>query len=326
MKNKVVIFSISADLHADRVIACLPECVEALRLNLDDPSTWSLSYLNGDVRISTNTETIGLDEIVSVFLRRTPNFDAFKRTVAPQHLEYSDFIANQKFSLFSDCLAVLDFSKPFVNSLATANKAGKAVQAKAAAAVGLATPATYMGANAGDASRFVRNVFGKGERVCSKAIANTKVHINGQQHTRFTEIHDPATLVESLGSLESCPIIFQEYASKAYEIRATVIGDRIFASRIDSQNAGGGTAVDWRRYDIPKTPHSKYELPNEVRDRILALQRRLGLIYSSFDLVRTPDGQYIFLETNPFGQWLWIEDLTGLPISKAIADLLASPP
>jgi glutathione synthase/RimK-type ligase-like ATP-grasp enzyme len=324
MKKKVVIFSISGDLHADRVIASLPESVEALRLNLDDPSTWSLSYLDGDVRISANTGTIGLDEIVSVFLRRVPNLDAFKKTVAPQYLEYSDFIANQKFSLFSDCLAVLDFSKPFVNSLATANKAGKAVQAKAAAAVGLATPATYIGANADDAFEFVRNVFGRGARVCSKPIANTKVRINGDEHTRFTELLDPSTL-ESLGSLEFCPVIFQEYAPKAYEIRATVVGDRILASRIDSQSAGAGTAVDWRRYDIPKTPHSKYELPNEVRDRVLALQRRLGLIYSSFDLVRTPDEQYIFLETNPFGQWLWIEDLTGLPITKAIADLLASP-
>jgi glutathione synthase/RimK-type ligase-like ATP-grasp enzyme len=62
-----------------------------------------------------------------------------------------------------------------------------------------------------------------------------------------------------------------------------------------------------------------------VEDQILTLQRRLGLIYSAFDLVRTPQGEYVFLETNPFGQWLWIEDLTGLPISKAIADFLAAP-
>jgi glutathione synthase/RimK-type ligase-like ATP-grasp enzyme len=62
-----------------------------------------------------------------------------------------------------------------------------------------------------------------------------------------------------------------------------------------------------------------------IHDRILALHRRFGLIYSSFDFVRTPDGEYVFLETNPFGQWLWIEDLTGMPISKAIANYLAAP-
>jgi hypothetical protein len=43
---------------------------------------------------------------------------------------------------------------------------------------------------------------------------------------------------------------------------------------------------------------------------------------TSFDIVRSRDGDYVFLETNPYGQWLWIEDLTGLPITSAIADAL----
>lgn len=325
MANRVLVFSIAADLHADRVIAHLPAGTEAVRLNLDDPSGWSLSYRDGDVRVEARCGTFGLDDVVSVLLRRVPNFESFKRTVAPQYAEYRDFIAQQTFSLFSDCLAVLDFAKPFVNPLATASYAGKAVQAKAAAAVGLTTPATYMGANAGDASAFARSVLEQGKQVCSKPIANTKVRIGGEEHTRFTEILDPAAL-DSLDSLAFCPVIFQEYVPKAYEIRATVIGDRIFAARIDSQAAGGATSVDWRRYDIPRTPHLAYELPRDVHDGVLALQRRLGLIYSGFDFVRTPDGAYVFLETNPFGQWLWIEDLTGVPISKAIAGYLAAPP
>ena len=108
-------------------------------------------------------------------------------------------------------------------------------------------------------------------------------------------------------------------------MRATVIGDKIFAAKIDSQKAGGGTAIDWRRYNIPITPHSEIKLPNDVCDRIINLHKRIGLIYSAFDFVVTTDGDYVFLETNPYGQWLWIEDLTGLKISKAIVDFLSSP-
>src|SRR5438445_744527 len=78
------------------------------------------------------------------------------------------------------------------------------------------------------------------KQVCSKPISNTKVRIDGEEHTRFTEILEPAAL-KSLESLEACPVIFQEYVPKAYEIRATVIGDRVFAARIDSQAAGGPT-------------------------------------------------------------------------------------
>src|SRR6266481_6352690 len=113
MKKKVLIFSIAADVHVDRVIALLPKDIEAVRLNLEDPSAWSLSYFNGDIRVATMSCMFGLEEVLSVFVRRVPNFDSFKKTVASQYSEYEDFITHQKFSLFSDCLAVLDFSKPF---------------------------------------------------------------------------------------------------------------------------------------------------------------------------------------------------------------------
>jgi glutathione synthase/RimK-type ligase-like ATP-grasp enzyme len=39
-------------------------------------------------------------------------------------------------------------------------------------------------------------------------------------------------------------------------------------------------------------------------------------------MVITPDDDYIFIEINPNGQWLWIEQLTGMPISKSILNLL----
>jgi glutathione synthase/RimK-type ligase-like ATP-grasp enzyme len=181
-----------------------------------------------------------------------------------------------------------------------------------------------MGANSVNASSFAKQILNANKQVCSKPITNTKVLIEGEEHVRFTELLAPDA-IHSLESLETCPVIFQEYIPKSYEIRVTVIGEQIFAARIDSQAGGGATSIDWRRYDIPKTPHSAYELPRVVRDQILALHRQLSLIYSSFDFVRTPCGEYVFLETNPFGQWLWIEDLTGLPISKAIADFLAAP-
>jgi hypothetical protein len=37
---------------------------------------------------------------------------------------------------------------------------------------------------------------------------------------------------------------------------------------------------------------------------------------------RTPEGEYYFLEVKPAGQWHFVEQRTGLPITKAMADLL----
>jgi glutathione synthase/RimK-type ligase-like ATP-grasp enzyme len=64
------------------------------------------------------------------------------------------------------------------------------------------------------------------------------------------------------------------------------------------------------------------ELPPALHDALLALQRRLGLYYGAIDMRLTPDGEYVFLEVNPAGQWLFVERLTGMPIGQAVADLL----
>jgi glutathione synthase/RimK-type ligase-like ATP-grasp enzyme len=48
----------------------------------------------------------------------------------------------------------------------------------------------------------------------------------------------------------------------------------------------------------------------------------MGLSYGAIDMILTPDGRYVFLEINPNGQYYWIEQMTGLPISDAVCDLL----
>ncbi len=50
--------------------------------------------------------------------------------------------------------------------------------------------------------------------------------------------------------------------------------------------------------------------------------RHLGLVYGAIDMIRTPDGRHVFLEANPSGQWLWIEQRTGLGVSEALVDCL----
>jgi glutathione synthase/RimK-type ligase-like ATP-grasp enzyme len=54
----------------------------------------------------------------------------------------------------------------------------------------------------------------------------------------------------------------------------------------------------------------------------MSLVRRLGLEFGAIDLLLTPQGDYVFLEINPNGQWLWLEQMTGVPLTKAMCDLL----
>lgn len=125
-----------------------------------------------------------------------------------------------------------------------------------------------------------------------------------------------------LGAVAHGPTFFQGLVPKGRDLRVTVIGDDLFAVAIDATRSAAGT-VDFRRAAIMDLPHEPITLPGALRDACLALVRRLGLRYGAIDLLLTPDGDYIFLEINPNGQWLWIEMVTGLPLTRAMADLLA---
>ncbi len=70
--------------------------------------------------------------------------------------------------------------------------------------------------------------------------------------------------------------------------------------------------------------HTIFELPAEIRTKLLSLMNRLSLVFGCVDMILTPRGEYVFLEVNPAGQWGWIEQMTGMPITEALVDLLVS--
>ena len=124
-------------------------------------------------------------------------------------------------------------------------------------------------------------------------------------------------------AIRLCPIIVQARVPKRSELRVTVVGEKVFAAEIDSQETHH-TATDWRRYDHPHCVLRPHRLPDAVASQCVGLTHALGLRFGALDLVLTPDGRYVFLEINPNGQYLWTEHAAGLPISDAMATLLMS--
>lgn len=115
----------------------------------------------------------------------------------------------------------------------------------------------------------------------------------------------------------------QDYIPKAYELRITVVGEEVFATKIDSQvgdNLRG--KIDWREVDAEKQKLSACDISYKLQTQCRRLVKRLGLNFGCIDLIVTPEEKAIFLECNPNGQWLWVELLTGQQISKSIASWL----
>lgn len=127
----------------------------------------------------------------------------------------------------------------------------------------------------------------------------------------------------SSAAIRICPVFSQEYVQKRYEYRVMAIGNRILSCRIDSQ-ASEKTKIDWRHYDLEKVAHVPMELPHEIQQKILCFMQAIKLQYGALDFIETPEGEFVFLEINPSGQWGWIADLTGLPIPQAVAEMLAN--
>jgi hypothetical protein len=193
----------------------------------------------------------------------------------------------------------------------------KAVQLRIAGGLGFELPPTLITTSPSAFLAFYRQHNGN---IVSKLVGTGFFHMLTTTFNRYTEVVSKRDVAYAQ-SVRYCPVIFQAYVPKRVELRITVVGRRVFAAEIHSQ-VSNHARHDWRRYDMAETPHMAHDLPPGVEQRCIQLVEQLGLCYGAIDMVVTPDGRYVFLEINPNGQYLWIEEETGLPISDAICDLL----
>ena len=115
----------------------------------------------------------------------------------------------------------------------------------------------------------------------------------------------------------------QNYIPKAFELRVTVVAGKVFCCKIESQHLADDCGrIDWRQGDDKGLKYSPFTLPDDISQKCLQFLRLMKLNFGAFDFIVTPSGEYVFLECNPNGQWLWIELETGMKISEAIAAAL----
>lgn len=149
-------------------------------------------------------------------------------------------------------------------------------------------------------------------------------YVKGEHRVAYTRRVPPSEFSALKASISLCPTYLQELIVKDHELRVTIIGDALFCCRIDSQEVEGAEQ-DWRAVDTIKLPHRIVDLRQDVADALREYLRRCGLRFGAFDLIVTPEGDHVFLELNPNGQWYWVELATGAPMADAMTSLLASP-
>lgn len=190
----------------------------------------------------------------------------------------------------------------------------KVHQLAMAASVGLSIPHTIV---TNDPGR-VREAFATFRQcMIAKPVRTGFVDLGSEQRAIYTS----QVLEKHLAAVDEAqwsPAIYQPLIRKRCDVRVTIVGRSVFAAEIDSQQ-DPDASVDWRRTRDPELPHRAVELPPGLISMLIEFMGVMGLQFGAIDLIRTLDDTYLFLEVNPNGQWLWIDDKLDLGISRAVA-------
>lgn len=313
----------------------IPPVEQALRNRGAEPVRFDLADFPGSIDLSVSMRppfwqgtlncqrrAIELETIQSVWWRRPQAYQA--PTAYPP--EVREFIGQEAYrGLLGVLLGAPGQERPFWVSRPDRIRAAefKATQLAAAANVGLRVPKTLVTNEPAAVLAFYQECAGK---VVCKAVARGILAPNGEydpDEARF--IYTNTVLEEHLRDLNgvrATACLFQEQIEKAMDIRVVIIGKQIFAVEIHTHS--DQARVDWRRA-YAELSYCSHQIPDDIERKLLQLGRLFHLQYSSVDFILTKGGEYVYLEQNPNGQFMWLEPATNLPLAEAMANLLLDP-
>jgi ATP-grasp ribosomal peptide maturase len=317
--NKLVlVLTQDVDSAADAVIRKLNERgVNVFRFHTHDfPQYSTLSAKifqeQWDGTIAYHNRLMHFDQVTSVLYRRPRRFE-IDPDLSPSENRFATAEAVMAVGGLLRSMNCLWVNHP--EKLITSNY--KPLQLKIARSLGLEIPRTLITNEPEAVKAFFKECEG---HMIYKPLSYGAIL---SEENELSSIYTSRVSYENLKDADrvrQTPCLFQEYVHKRLELRINVIGNRVFAAEIYSQNSER-SATDWRKsYD--DLSYGIHQLPKEIEDKCLALVRQLDLQFGAIDMVLTPDDRYVFLEVNPGGQWDWIEARTGLPLASAFADLL----
>jgi hypothetical protein len=331
-RDQIVVVTAQLDVHADDVIRALGRMgEEVIRLNSDDLPLHTAVRLefdgrwHGELALTDNDRTVDVDRVRSVWWRR-PGQPVLPDALSPWEREFARAEIEQVTRGLYDSLDCFWMSHPDAIDRAS----WKLSQLQRAAALGFEVPRTVV---TNDPSRAVRFHAACHGRMVFKVLTGPYLALDRYQE-RYPEAPAPETELETsttlvgeyeldqLDGIRTVPTMFQEYVDKAVEYRVIVIGRDVYAAEIESQE-NQATMID-SRLDPEGVTYRAALLPDGVEELCRRLVWAEGLSFSAIDLVRTPDDRYVFLESNPNGQFRYVEELVPeLPLTDAVATALA---
>ncbi len=317
-KGIVLIVTNKTDITADLVVLEFQRRgTPYARFNTEDfpqrvQISWTLDTHGADGYIRLPHCDLPLREVISVWYRRPMPPDIADTVRSPFLRDFARRESQEALSGLWRTMGCFWMSYPdAINSASYKPK-----QLKIANALRFRVPRTLISNSPEAVERFQVEC----GLVIAKPLFSGDIQYENETRVVFTT---PVTHTDLSASnnIALAPIILQEYVRKELELRVTVVGNRVFAASINSQEVAEALH-DWRRASPHALCFRPYSLPESLSDKCIQLVATLGLTFGTIDMVKTPDGDYVFLELNPNGQWGWLEGPTGDPYTATIATML----
>lgn len=254
------------------------------------------------VEISTKDQIINLSDINTFWYRRLLPYNYFLS-------EYGRFTSNtilnielirniqSEFNRIKDFISVLYREKNWLSQIgnSTLNKIEVLHNAKQ---IGLIIPDSIITTSKNEIIKFRE----KHTSIIVKSISEALgLPIDNEFYISYTyDLSNPEmdNLPENF-----YPSLVQENINKDYELRIFYLSGSFYSMAIFSQN-DEQTKTDFRVYNMEKPNRNvPFILPKEIEVKLDLLMKKLNLNCGSIDMIKSVNGEYVFLEINPVGQF-----------------------
>lgn len=295
--------------------------VKALRINTDQllkdlSITKTLDVGGWDIAVQSKAYAFSISEVSGVWFRKIWQPEILNE----MDEDYRSNVAAELNSTLLGLFQLLEKQVPCINVLSHGKKVegNKFFQLCQAREVGMLTPDTLITSDFKKVGEFYKK---HNQSIIAKL--HNALSFSMDAGKRFF----PTTVIsdQNIGMLEEsiayCPMIFQNKIPKAYELRIIYVDGQCFTGKIDASESLVGQD-DWRYAQGDAVFWSSYELPTAEVEKIDQLMKRFSLVFGAIDMICQPNGDYVFLEVNPSGEWGMLQRDLGYPIAETIAKSL----
>jgi len=301
------------DATCDYLLPILAEAgIPFLRLDTDTLiSESSLSYCKGSPTFTVRGQRLSPKTISHIWYRRPERLKDARFSDTPE----GSFIINEWSEAIEGFLSHVPRAKWINHPSANVAASNKLEQLSCASKLGMRIPDTLMTQDEFEAKAFFERHNGN---VIAKPMSNGYIErSSGEDSLIYTSRVQSQYLQNGRDDLVQCPTLFQECILKLSDVRITLTDGDIHAVELHAADSDGQQRCDIRRNNMADVEYTHTTLPPPISDFVSRLANRYELRFAAIDMAIDVDGNWVFFEVNPNGQWAWLDLTAGTNIAAS---------